>query len=215
MDNWLLKTYNYEEETEEGFVLYISGPRGSGKTHLLINLIASPELYNGRFDKIFFFCPSYYQDSKYSVLDIPGSRIHESYSENKVKSILNNKPNKEHYLIVLDDCVTQEHFKSNQGENVLNTIAVNGRHMGVSMIMTSQKTTGGSSFVRSQADGVIIYKPRSLSEIETIYQDNSLGTLSKKEFRQLVDYCTNEKYSFLYINYQKDTIYKKFNLITL
>jgi len=215
MDKWLLKTYNYEEETEEGFVLYISGPRGSGKTYFMINLLANPEFYNGRFDKIFFFCPSYYQDTKYGILDIPTSRVYETYSENKVKTILKNKPKKEHYLFVFDDCVTQEHFKSNQGENILNTIAINGRHMGVSMIMTSQKTTGGSSFVRSQADGVIIYKPRSLSEIETIYQDNSIGTLSKKEFRGLVDYCTKEKYSFLYINYQTDTIYKNFNLIQL
>ena len=215
MDKWLLRTYNEKEDQEEGFVLYISAPRGSGKTYLLVNLLVNPLLYNGRFDQIFFFCPSFYDDPKYSVIDVPSSHVFEKFNENKIKALLKNKKRDEHYLFVFDDCIAQENFKKNSGEHVLNEIAVNGRHMGVSIIMTSQKTTGASSFIRSQADGVIIFKARSLTELETIYQDNSVGTISKKEFIKLVDHCTNEQYSFLYINYQSNTIFKNFNIITL
>jgi hypothetical protein len=204
-----------ELRLQEPFVLYMSAPRGSGKTHLLLNLLILPEFYNDIFDKIYFVCPSFFQDPKYSVLDLPASQVMTEFDEKKIEKIIKNKHDDDQILFIFDDCITQGNFKKNTNDQILNTIAVNGRHMGVSMIIASQKTSGSSSFIRSQADGVYIWKPRSRNEIEAIYEDNSIGTLSKKEFIELLDYCTKEKYSHLFINYQNGNVYKNFNRINL
>lgn len=197
----------------EPFVIYLSAPRGSGKTHLLLNLLINDRLYNGVFDKIYFVCPSFNQDPKYSILDLPSSQVMTEYNEEKIGRIIKNKSTDEQILFVFDDCITQDNFKKNTNNQILNTIAVNGRHMGVSMIIASQKTSGSSSFIRSQADGVYIFKPRSRNEIESIYEDNSIGALNKNEFVKLLSYCTDKQYSHLYINYQNNTIFKNFNKI--
>jgi len=204
-----------ELRLQEPFVIYMSAPRGSGKTHMLLNLLILDEFYNDVFDKIYFVCPSFNQDPKYSVLDLPASQVMTEFDEKKIEKIIKNKPEFDEYLFVFDDCITTTGFKKNTNDQILNTIAVNGRHMGVSMIIASQKTSGSSSFIRSQADGVYIWKPRSRNEIEAIYEDNSIGTLKKNEFIQLLEYCTHEKYSHLFINYQNNQVYKNFNRIDL
>ena len=197
------------------FVKYISAPRGSGKTYLIINLLTNENFYLGKFDKVYFICPSFHSDPKYSVLDIPDNQIMTEFDAKKIEKIVKSKKEDEQILLVFDDCITQDGFKKNQNNNVLNTIAVNGRHMGVSMIIASQKTSGASSFIRSQADGVVVFKSRSLAEIDSIYQDNSIGSMSKRDFINLLDFATIDKYSFLYINYQTNKIYKKFDEIVI
>lgn len=199
-----------ELRLNEPFVIYMSAPRGSGKTHLLLQLLISEDFYNDVFDKIYFVCPSFFQDPKYSILDLPPNQVMLKYDEKKIETIIKNKSDDDEYLFIFDDCITQDSFKSNTNNQILNTIAVNGRHMGVSLIIASQKTSGSSSFIRSQADGVYIWKPRSRNEIEALYEDNSIGTLSKKEFMELLDYATSEKYSHLFINYQNGNVYKNF-----
>ena len=199
-----------ELRLEPPFVIYMSAPRGSGKTHLLLQLLISNSFYNDTFDKIYFICPSFFQDPKYSILDLPANQVMLTYDEKKIETIIKNKSDESEYLFIFDDCITQASFKSNTNDQILNTIAVNGRHMGVSLIIASQKTSGSSSFIRSQADGVYIWKPRSRNEIEALYEDNSVGTLSKKDFVELLEYATSEKYSHLFINYQNGNIYKNF-----
>ena len=204
-----------ELRLQEPFVIYMSAPRGSGKTYLLLNLLILDEFYNDTFDRIYFICPSFFQDPKYSILDLPKSQVMTEFNEKKIETIIKKKKADDEYLFVFDDCITQSSFKNNNNDCILNTIAVNGRHMGISMIIASQKTSGSSSFIRSQADGVYIWRPRSRNEIEAIYEDNSIGTLSKNEFVELLERCTDEQYSHMYINYQNNRVYKNFERIEI
>ena len=209
------KPYN-PQRLEHPFVLTLNAPRGSGKTHLLLNLLILDHFYNDVFDKVYLICPSAFQDPKYSILDLPRSQIMTTYDESKLAKIIKNKPANQEYLFVLDDCITQDDFKSNSGsDSLLNTISVNGRHMGISLIIASQKTSGCSSFIRSQADGVYIFSQRSLNEYESIHRDNSVEGLSKKEFINLVSRCTREQYSFIMINYQNNKVFHKFKEINV
>lgn len=207
------KPYN-PTRLQEPFVIYLAAPRGSGKTHQLLNMLILEEYYNDVFDKIYFICPSFNEDPKYSILDLPASHVMVTFDEKKIEKIIKDKKQDDQILFVFDDCITQTGFKKNTNDQVLNTIAVNGRHMGVSMIIASQKTSGSSSFVRSQADGVYMWRPRSLAEIEALYQDNSINSLSKNDFKKLLDYCTKEKYSHLFINYQTNEVFKNGNRIS-
>ena len=206
------KPYN-PTRLQEPFVCYLAAPRGSGKTHQLLNMLILDEYYNDVFDKIYFICPSFNQDPKYGILDLPASHIMLEFDDKKIQKIIKDKKEDDQILLVFDDCITQTGFKKNTNDQVLNTIAVNGRHMGVSMIIASQKTSGSSSFVRSQADGVYIWKARSLAEIEALYNDNSIGALSKNEFKELLNHCTKEQYSHMFINYQTNEVFKGTNRI--
>lgn len=195
------------------FVMYLSAPRSSGKTHLLLNLMIQEKFLKDKFDEVYFVCPSFYLDSKYSILDLDDKYIMEKFDSKKIEKIIENKNPDDEILFVFDDCICEDQFKSNNSDNILNTIAIRGRHIKVSMLITTQKTTGGSSFVRSQVDGLMVWKPRSHSEIEAIYQDNCVGALDKKAFAKLLKETTKERYSFLYINYQTGDIYKNFTKI--
>jgi hypothetical protein len=210
------KPYN-PTRLQEPFVIYLSAPRGSGKTHQLLNMLILDEYYNDTFDKIYFICPTFNLDPKYGVLDLPASQIMLEYDEKKLLKIYSDREKQgidgDRILLVFDDCITQTGFKKNTNDQVINKLACNGRHIGISVIIASQKTSGSSSYVRSQAEGVYIWKPRSLAEVEALYQDNSVRALSKKEFVELLEYCTREQYSHMFINYQTNEVFKGTNRI--
>ena len=196
------------------FVLTINAPRGSGKTFLLLNLLIHDNFYNDMFDKIYLITPSAYQDPKYSILDLPSSQIMITFDEKRITKIIKDKHPDDEYLFIFDDIITQDEFKKNAGnDSIINTIAINGRHMNVSMIISSQKTSGVSSFVRSQVDGVYIFKQRSMNEIDAIHNDNSVDGLNRKDFSKLVSKATKEQYSFLMINYQNGKVFASFKEI--
>ena len=205
---------NHPSNLKIPYVMYISAPRGSGKSSLLINLMIQPKFYRHKFDKVYIFCPSYHLDPKYQHLMLPDDQVFTEYTNSKLEEIVESSDPKQETLIILDDCMSEADFKSNNQDNILNTLAIRGRHMHISLIISLQKTTGGSTVLRTQADGVFLFKPRSLNEIKSIYQDNSINAMSFKEFNELIARETSEPYSFIYINYQQNKVYdKNFNCI--
>ena len=102
------------------FVMYISAPRGSGKTHLLINLMIQRQFYRNLFDKVYIFCPSYYLDKKYSHLNLPDDQAFEKYDPETLQGIIDNCDKDKQTLIILDDCMAEKDFKSNNNDNILN-----------------------------------------------------------------------------------------------
>ena len=182
---------------------------------MLINMLILDSYYKDTFDKIYFVCPTFFLDPKYSVLDLPASQIMTTFDEKKIETIMKNKREDEQILIIFDDCLAEKGFKKNESNNALNLIATTGRHIGVSIILAVQKTSGSSTTVRTQVDGVYIWRPRSLSEYESLYQDNCVAGLSKKEFVSLVNYATEEDYSYLFLNNQTKEVYRNTNKINI
>lgn len=198
----------HESNLKTPFVMYISAPRGSGKTFLLINLMIHNQLYKKEFEKVYLFCPSAQLDPKYDLLNLPNDQIFEEYTPEKLQEIVDNNGDLK-TCIILDDCIAETGFKSNKNNDILNTLAIRGRHLGISLIICTQKTTGASTIIRSQCDGLFVFKPRSLTETKAIYGDNCINNLSFNEFKDLLNDTTKEQYSFMYINYQKNKVYNK------
>lgn len=194
----------------EGIVGLLIGPRGSGKSYNLIQLLINKQLYRGKFDKVFIFSPSFYVDRKFSILGIDSKQVFTEYKPKEIEKLYkNHNPSKDgHYLVILDDCITADDFKSNNSNNILNTIAVNGRNKQFSMFITSQKVTGISSYIRSQSDFVILYPPRGLNEMKAFYEDNVIGNYTYKEFVELIG--SLKRYEFLAINYQNYKVFKNY-----
>jgi hypothetical protein len=81
---------------------------------------------------------------------------------------------------------------------VLSKIACNGRHILISLIVTSQKYTSISTTIRENATGVICFES-SNKQLDLLYEDH--GNMPRKEFDRMFRDATREKHSFFCINY--------------
>ena len=194
------------------FVQTIVAPRNSGKTYLLINLLIQDKYYRNKFDKVYIISPTFYLDPKWDCISIPDKQIFTEFDEYSLESIIENKKIEEQILLILDDAIAEDGFKTSQ---ILNKIAIRGRHMKVSMICISQKVCSISTTIRSQTDSMIVFKSRSSNEVESLYKDNNIGGLTRNGFNRLLFDCTEERYSFLNMNYQNNKVYKKFSEVSL
>ena len=198
--------------TELPNLVYISSPRGSGKSHLICQMLLNEELYFQKYDKVFIFSPSIYSpvnESKFLLLGIPPKRIFTKWDEKTLIKIDKEKMRHidEQWCIIVDDFISRKDFKLS--EKALE-IMVNGRHKNLSLWVTSQKNNLGNTTLRCNADQFITFELRSQNEMESIYKDNCIGGLNKKQFYKVLSEATKEKYSFLNINYQDREIWYSF-----
>lgn len=191
------------------FLMYLSAPRGSGKTYFVVQQLVNPDLYFQEFDRVYLFTPSIGDDDVYNILQLPPRQIFTEFDEKKLMKLVEKKNPNEDWLMIFDDMISDNDFKN---AKLMRLLAFNGRHMGISVIVTSQKSTGANTAIRTNADACVIWRPRSNNEIESLYRDNAINAMKKREFEELIMNCTKEPYSFLFINYQKNEIYCNYSL---
>jgi len=79
-----------------------------------------------------------------------------------------------------------------------------------------QKVTQCSTIMRANAEGIITFYVQSEKERKYIYDE--FGIDNYKNFKAMLEHCTSEKYSSLYVNRQgpgRPDYYKNFRLIIL
>jgi NhaP-type Na+/H+ and K+/H+ antiporter len=194
------------------FLMYCSAPRGSGKTYFVVQQLVNPDLYFQEFDKVFLFTPSIGDDDVYNILQLPPKQIFTEFDEKKVMKLVEKKKDDDQWLFIFDDMIGDNDFKN---AKFMRLLAYNGRHMGISVIITSQKSTAGNTAIRTNADACVIWRPRSNNEIEALYRDNAINAMRKREFEEMIMKNTEEKYSFLYINYQTNEVYRNYEKISV
>ena len=86
-----------------------------------------------------------------------------------------------------------------RGKNLLDSIAVRGRHAGISLIVSCQKMTTLSAVVRTQARAWFVGRLRSEEELKA-WASQVSALLPKKMFLEVYRAATSERYSFLYVN---------------
>ena len=198
----------------------------SGKSTLISNLLLRPwsdedkgglQFYKNDFEgeNIYIVCPSFDLDAKMHMiqkgLDIPETNIYREYNESELESwydrieeefkkdVADGKKPK-HTLLVLDDCAFSGSLKANNF-GVLTKIASNGRHVLISLIVTSQKYTSVSTVLRENCSGLICFES-SNKQIDLLYEDH--GNTGRKQFDEMFRNATKEKHSFLVVNYSND-----------
>lgn len=184
-------------------LVYVSAPRGSGKSYLLVQMLMNEELYLQTYDRIFIFSPSLddvNDGNLFDHLQLPKSQLFSQFDEKVIKRLMKLKKRRpeEQWLIIADDCIGESNFKNSE---LCRILAYNGRHLNISFWITSQKANAGSTAIRSNADQCIFFAPRSRNEIEALYLDSAINGITKKQFIKLLTEATKEKYSFLNINY--------------
>ena len=203
------KTNIHPALPQHPFMLGICAPRKSGKTHLCIDLLADKDKYKGFFDVIIIYSRSLVQDTKWHEnLDlrccIQRSRWNAAeaqglFEDCRKLATMKMKP-KPRVLWVLDDFIT-EGVSNPQKMGVIEAIATQGRHHGISCIFITQQYMKMSPPIRNNCTNLVIFRIRNARELEKVTMENQ-ESCTDNEFKEIYDHATSVPYGFLHINNQ-------------
>jgi hypothetical protein len=188
------------------FFMLIAGKPASGKTSLILNLIAkNNRCYNKKFDKIYIFSPSLttIKDSPFN--DIPEDQIFNELSVDKLLEVQQQiKDSGEKILFILDDVVNDMKLKGVQVE--LTKMLMNRRHLAgaggsTAFITTTQVYNKIPAPIRKTATQVVLYSTKNKTEINTIFDE--LILIPKDDFYEILRYCFDKRHNFIYIDVNK------------
>jgi len=188
------------------FFMLIAGKPASGKTSLILNLIAkNNRCYNKKFDKIYIFSPSLttIKDSPFD--DIPEDQIFNELSVDKLLEVQEEiKDSGEKILFILDDVVNDMKLKGVQVE--LTKMLMNRRHLAgaggsTAFIATTQVYNKIPAPIRKTATQVVLYSTKNKTEINTIFDE--LILIPKEDFYEILRYCFDKRHNFIYIDVNK------------
>ena len=203
------------------FFLMINGRPGSGKTSLILNLVAKRgKLYNKKFDRVFVFSPSLLTMDKNPFEDLPDNQLHMELTEENLTTALEDiAESGEKILFILDD-VVNDMKKSASVQTLLSKMLMNRRHLAgaggsTSFIITTQVYNKVPAPIRKTASHIIIYHTKNKKELDTIYDE--LIIIPQKDFYQILKYCFDKKHNFVYIDVDKSydkMFHKNFNALS-
>jgi len=189
------------------FFMLIAGKPASGKTSLILNLIAkNNRCYNKKFDKIYIFSPSLttIKDSPFD--DIPEDQIFNELSVEKLLEVQEEiKDSGEKILFILDDDVVND-MKLKGVQVELTKMLMNRRHLAgaggsTAFITTTQVYNKIPAPIRKTATQVVLYSTKNKTEINTIFDE--LILIPKEDFYSILRYCFDKRHNFIYIDVNK------------
>ena len=188
------------------FFMLISGKPASGKTSLILNLIAKKhKCYNQRFNRIYIFSPSLTTIKNSPFDDIPEDQIFQELSvETLLKAQSDIANTGEKVLFILDDVVNDMKLKGVQIE--LTKMLMNRRHLAgaggsTAFILTTQVYNKIPAPIRKTATQVVLYSTKNKAEIENLFQE--LILIPRVDFYEILKYCFDKKHNFIYIDVNK------------
>lgn len=200
-------------------LLIVGASQRSGKSNCVLNMIVRSEFYGNDFngDDIFIVSGSLENDEKLKnlvkVKEIPEENLMLEYDEEILTELydmlkeeynqaIENKEKPKNKLIVFDDMSYDGSLKA-KSHGIINKMYMNGRHINLSTIITSQKY--GSDIptgIRENANGLILFKC-SNKQLDLIESDHNY-LLNKKDFQKMFRDATDEKHTFFVVNYTND-----------
>ena len=180
----------------EPHVTIILGKKGSGKTQLFLKLLLDQNGYCGRYDKIYFFSPTFRVQFRktWSILNKKGIIVYEDVTAELLQKIIDgHEPDGEDQVLVCFDDVGDSLKKIDS--TVVSRFISNSRHARVSAVFLSQKLTYLPTLIRNDADVYISFAAISYLGVEALWREVSI--VDKKTFMEIFREATEEQYSFL------------------
>ena len=186
----------------------VIGRSGSGKTTIVNYMLTQPNYLKDFFHEIYLFSPTAEIDDLAKHLKLKKENLVTDPTEEKLSDIIESQKNlvKKHgikkvgknkrVLIILDDIVSSVKFLKSPTMLKLATMA---RHYMISSFVSTQSYTKIPRAVRLQANGLILL-PSSQDEVKLVCDDMAPPHCRKKYFLQLIEYATQNKHEFLYVN---------------
>jgi len=190
----------------------------SGKSTVILNLLLRDNFYKDHFKdgEDIYIISNNKMDNKMRILktekDIDSSHFMEFSEENlemiyeeveeKVLAAVADGKKPPNSIVIVDDCAQALKEKMN---GTLSRIATQGRHINMSLIVTSQKWSLLPTVLRCNASGAILFG-NSAKEVDAMADDlNYLD--SKKEFVKMFRKATSGKNQFMAVSFSNDEIY--------
>jgi len=187
----------------------ISGASGSGKSNLIVNLLKSNKTtkdkthkksYRNAFDNIILVSPSAHTIKDSPLENISDDQKFDSISDEVfglVDSMTEDSIQENtHTLLILDDVSSQLRLKEN--EKKLNHLIKNRRHLNLSIWIVTHKSTDASPALRSNANLIFLFKPKTTREIDTIQSEYMM--MSKQRADEIMNAAYKDRYDFLLID---------------
>ena len=194
---------------QSSFLYLISGPSGSGKSNLLVNLLTKQgkseceknmKSYRGMFDHIVMVSPSAHTIKNKLMDTIPTEQRFDSLDQevfDKVFELSEDGVEEDiHTLVVLDDVSSE--LRKKDVENELNKLVKNRRHFNVSLIIISHKITDYGTALRNNANLIFIFRPKSKREYDMICGEFMMRPAN--ECKQILDHIYQDKHDFMMID---------------
>ena len=182
------------------------GKSGSGKTTILNNLLARPEMLGGIFLPQHCYLVSTthrVSPSTKKLLKIPKDNVFSTidtealmkvFKQQEHAIINKNKKKVPHKVFIFDDIL-----ELNVNSPALQWLFTTGRHCKCSVFVLTQSIKGIPRTTRVNASHYICCNDTSYSDLERIYED-ACSTLSKKDFIKYYEKASNSApYQFLFV----------------
>ena len=130
----------------------------------------------------------------------------DSSDEEEVKKERKEKYQSPEYIILLDDLSSELKSKS------LVSLLKKNRHFKAKIIVSSQYLNDMLPESRKQQDYFLIFRGQPKKKLEEIRRDADVG-LDEDEFREVYNFATEEKYSFLYVDTNNNSYRRNFNYL--
>jgi hypothetical protein len=174
------------------------GKRCSGKSYLLKHLLLS-EIH--LFSSVWVCCPTEAVNSFYQDI-VPAKHIFDSYEEDWGNALIkrltqenSNKVVQKKVLLILDDLIADINFHSSK---TLRMMYSRGRHIGLSIMLTTQYLNSVSPLIRNNTDYLFVAQQNRAS-VELLAEQFMNGNITKKDFMQMY-YKNIVDYGFLCVN---------------
>lgn len=174
--------------------------RKSGKSYLLRHIVKH---YAHNYSKIFVCCPTEELRPFYSSF-VPSNCIFPTYTEEWGNELLlrlhvankgTDEKDMKRVLLILDDLVSDIDLHHSSS---IETIYSRGRHLGITMCLTTQYLKNVSPLIRSNSDFILVGQQNKAS-VELLCSDFLSGDINKQDFMKLYNKNTFD-FNFLMIN---------------
>ena len=184
------------------------GRSGSGKSTVINYMMTTDKFLLNFFDKVYLFSPTAKLDDLAKHLKLKDEFLITNPTEERLEKILSKQESmiksqgiekvgkSSKVLIIFDDIVSNQNFLKSSSMIKLATM---GRHFLISSIINTQSYTKIPRAIRLQANALILF-PSSQNEVKLLAEDITPPHTSKKVFMELIQYATQGKHDFLFVN---------------
>jgi len=195
----------------ECFVFTLVGPRSSGKSVVINNLVLRDEMLRNLFSDIIIISPTIHSDSssRFLIHEVGKDNVYEAYSEQIIQSLIDSVKDKDKMersmkLIILDDVIGS----IPKYNSLVYNLTSKARHWSISMIISTQNLRELPPVVRNNTTNWAFFRSGNLKEIGKMLEEmGSLG--SPENCFALYTACVEEPHKFMYID-NKFNVYKCF-----
>jgi hypothetical protein len=190
---------------QTSFFINIVGERASGKTCLIQNLIS---IYKSKMDYIVICSPSVKRNDDFDFIKEDGKSMYKfddvkefgDIIREMIKSqddILKSTSRSEtpNVLLVLDD-ILETNVAAHR--NIVEVLALNGRHIKISVLLAGQVFKAVSNKIRANADMTILFSCTNLAEMSKFVEE-FMPKKVRKDMEQAMLEVFNEPYVFITI----------------